>query len=218
MKNYIVKSITAICVATFALTMSSIAFASDENSQTFSYTNFSKIEPSGAWKVKINYADKYSIKVFADKNIMDKLIVAKTGDTLKLGEKFNVRFNDGAFTAEITMPKLEKIDASGATKITFKGFTLDDLAIQLSGASKVYGVKNQIKNLELKSSGTAEIDLSDTSVVNTKLDLSGATKVKININGGDLTGTASGVTKVIYTGNPKVVEVNTSGMAKITNK
>lgn len=210
------KTILVLCSAIAISASSSITYAYSFDSKTFSYTNFHKIEASGAWKLKISHADKYSVKIIADKNVMDHLIIKQEGDVLKLDWKpgFSLDLGNGKVSAEVIMPQLDRIDTSGAVKLKFGGFNTSNFILQTSGASMIAGKNNQIKDLSIKASGASKINLEDNSIQNTKLDLSGATKLDLNVSG-DLTGNVSGVAKVDYNGNPKKVDVHVSGLAKI---
>ena len=70
----------------------------------------------------------------------------------------------------------------------------------------------------LKTEGAANIDLDASSVTNAVLDMAGASQLKINLNGGSLTGRVRGVGNIRYTGDAGSVALDTVALVKISRK
>src|SRR5437763_5769741 len=88
------------------------------------------------------------------------------------------------------------IESTGAAKITLDG-KVDDLVTEMTGASRLDGESLQTKTAEISSTGAshAEVAVSDS--------------LKVSITGAG---------KVIYSGNPPIVEKHISGAGSIRHK
>jgi hypothetical protein len=147
----------------------------------YDYTGFTKIEISHDFQYDISQADNYSLTVSTHKNLVDSLDVSKSGHTLSIG------FRPGAVAhsdarAIITLPDLEILEVSGASKGKVRGFNSgNDFNLQVSGASQA--------DIDLEA-GNTEIEISGASKVSGSLK---AGETRINITGAshcDLEGVA----------------------------
>jgi hypothetical protein len=203
----------------------------------FPKDGFDKIVTNGAWDIDIVEGDAFKVSINVDQNIAKYIISEKQGDTFYLGIKphHSYAFESGQVKAEITLPKLSKVDTSGASNIHFAGFSGDNLTIQTSGDSKVVGENNLIKNLNIVTSGESQIIVSKTNIndldinasgdsqfnfeesitANANLGLSGSSEVQLKMNGGKLTGNLSGNSTVIYKGKVSSQKIKTSGAASV---
>lgn len=140
----------------------------------FSFTGFDKIETAGNWEITIKRGDQYQVKVFADKKILGDVVVEQHGDSLSFSMR-NGWFGgfSGRVRAEVILPKLSNIDASGSSRIVFAGFEGDDLSIVISGGSYLDSQHNDFANMHIDSSGSSKITMSGDTFANLGIDLSG---------------------------------------------
>jgi len=173
----------------------------------------------------------------------DYISVSKTGDTLRIGLElgYNYRtahtFRPLTLRAEITMPDLYQLRLSGATHGTIEGFdfshelnlslsgasSLDivnvstgDVAIELSGASNLDG-NGIANNLLIIASGASHLELSDFPAHDANVILSGASHATVNLDG-RLDADVSGGSHLLYTGEPTLGDITTSGGSTVERK
>src|SRR6185295_2500312 len=128
-------------------------------------------------------------------------------------------FDDGRnsrrWTARVTMPSLESLDVSGAGAVTFSGFEGATLAVNVSGAADVRGHAGRYRDLDIALSGAASVDLRDVVATSATVALSGAGSIRVHLDGGTLTGNASGAGSIEYSGTVSAERVSKSGFVGV---
>lgn len=83
--------------------------------------------------------DSFSVTLRLDDNLVEHVLVERTGSTLRIG------LRDGSYRnitveATVVMPDITRLDVSGATRVELRGFSLEhDLDLRGSGASTLAG-------------------------------------------------------------------------------
>lgn len=162
------------------------------------YENFNKLDIHNAFQVDIIRSDSFSVEITADDNLFEFLDIRQRGNTLNIGFKWNYVYRNTTQSAIITMPSIEGLDLSGASKGTISSFTsserfeidlsgassldLDSLQagdtyFDISGASSISGsIETADSYFDLSGASTAELS---GSTIDTILDLSGASNAKL---------------------------------------
>jgi hypothetical protein len=205
------------------------------------FIDFTAVEVGWAFNVIITQSSSYSVLITAEEKEFDDMQVTKTRDMLKIGCKLDLfkglpvkSILPKMRTAEITMPELYKINLSGATRSTVKGFksshnlviglsgtsslemldmSVGDVRIDLSGASNVKA-KGVAKDLHITASGASRVDFSEFPLHDANVNLSGASGAIVNLDG-VLDANLSGASHVKYLGQPTIRNIQTSGGSKI---
>ncbi|MFC2032049.1 GIN domain-containing protein [Chloroflexota bacterium] len=177
--------------------------AGEVETRQYDFSEFTHVDISSAFSYEIMQSDIYSISITANNNLFDDIKVAKERQTLIIGVEIPgapwTMFNTNpSLKAVITMPYLDGLDSSGATRGIVADFrsteNLDviasgastvellkisaaDTAFNLSGASKVTG-DIEAKNMELEISGASTVLLKG-SVDGMSADVSGASHLKL---------------------------------------
>ncbi|MBX2868099.1 MAG: DUF2807 domain-containing protein [Acidiferrobacterales bacterium] len=162
----------------------------------------------------IQQGETSSVKVVADSNLLDKVLVKQEGDTL-VAKLENGHYSNATITLEIVMPDLSRIEQTGANTLTFSGFDQSDLQIQVNGSGTTIGNDNIVSNLKLFVNGAGEVDLRGTEVAQVSLRVDGTGSVRLNFDEATRAGTAeivgsiNGVATVGVCGEPKnSVQIN----------
>lgn len=140
----------------------------------FSFSKFNQIKSFGNWDILIKRGDKYQVKVFAEKQELGDVVVEQQGDVLYLRMKgglfgvFKKRIN-----AEIVLPQLKNIEASGSSKIAFVEFKGERLFINLSGASYLDSQHNNFAHMNIESSGASKITMLNDKLADLNVGISG---------------------------------------------
>jgi hypothetical protein len=157
--------------------------------QEMDFTGFDKLDVSQGFNVEVNQGDDFSVIIRVDDNLVEFLQVEKVGDTLKIGLEGDRIYTTSNLRAEVTMPSLTGLEASGGSDVTVSG-TGEDITVDASGGS--------------------DADLASFSVVNANVVASGGSDVTINASG-TLNVDASGGSQVYYLGSPTMGQIETSG-------
>ncbi len=217
-----------------------LIYASPGNQKTQTYTNtgFTAVDVGSAFQVDIKRSDNFSVKITAGERAFERISVTQSGDTLKI-EVTPGMWMWGTFDAkaEITLPALDNLTLSGATRGTMDGFNdtskfitkisgassldlknaiLGDLDIELSGASSLAG-QGTGGNLTAEVSGASSLDLTNLQVYNANVVVTGASSAVVYPTG-TLNADASGASSVQYIGNPTLGTINTSGASSVNKK
>lgn len=104
------------------------------------------------------------------------------------------------------------IDLSGASDLT-GSFKTNSLKVQLSGASDMY-VKGATADMTIQCSGASKFKGYKFNTDNCDAHASGASDIKVAVNKA-ISASASGASKIFYTGNARATEIKTSGAGKV---
>lgn len=232
-----------LAAATLACTVSIPSFSSVSGSGeiitiTKDFADFDQVEIGSAFDATVQQGDTFAVVIRIDDNLEEYLQVTKLGQTLQVGLDPDrlLGLGNGTLEAEITMPALSGIEASGASQVTLAGFdSLQTLSIVASGASSVEGdiragdvsmeasgassilLTGGAGDLVLDVSGASSADLEQFPVSNVLADLSGASSAVVNASG-TLDVEASGASELSYLGNPTLGSVDTSGASTVREK
>lgn len=179
---------------------------------------FSSVAIRGAWDVKITQGKQYSVKIIATPEIESRIQILNDNNQLYLSvsdlhDDWNI--HPTLIIAKITTPTLNEIRIAGASSVVFDGFKADNFNLDSSGASQVYGKNSEIKKLTLKGTGASYIDLLNVNAHDVDFRVAGTSKIKLNMTGGNLTGTAAGVSEIQYTGKVGNKDITTFGVSSV---
>ncbi len=202
--------------------------------KTFDIVDFTKIETSNTFSVKVTQGDKYKVELTCNENILELIDIKKSGKTLKLDVKGAHSFSDITLKVNIKVPNLVKIKARGASKIKLSKLNLERLKVNISGASSLKGelkisdeidinasgassikLKGNAKNAKFDFSGASSLNAKDFLVSDTlSIDASGASACKI-LSKGAFKMKSSGASSIHYYGKGKILKKEISGAGEI---
>lgn len=182
-------------------------------------SGFDRVDARGRWKIDIERGDAWDVVLTYSESAEDRIDVRVENRRLVLEEErrgwsWFGRGGDETFEAAITMPTLEAIDLAGASELTLSGFNGEELAITVAGQTKIKG-DGRYDELQLVVNGMGEVNLDDVVVNDANVVLSGMGEVTLNMNGGVLAGTVSGMGQLQYRGTVREENVVTSGFSSV---
>ncbi|HQU94415.1 MAG TPA: head GIN domain-containing protein, partial [Pyrinomonadaceae bacterium] len=175
---------------------------------------FSKLDVSHVFQVEVVAQSDYAVEVEADDNLLQFIKTEVSGDTLHIELDQRVKTSNG-MKIRISAPDIERVQASGASRVNISNLKNSELAIDTSGASKI-NVSGETGTLTVDVSGASQIDAGELSTVIANVDASGASHVNVNVSK-DLTAEASGASRITYSG-PAHVSKSTSGASSVSQK
>jgi hypothetical protein len=203
----------------------------------FKVANFKSIELGSAFEVHVHKGNVYAVSVTGKESDIDELEVSSSAGKLEISyeEKWKWTWNNNRskLVVNITLPRLNSGDFSGACKVDLQGFTneeemslvfsgaskglieglhADKLKIELSGASdcKITGHTDYLK---VEASGASHLKALDFFARNVDVDASGASSAQVHVQK-SLKVDASGASHVKYKGSP-VISKDLSGAASL---
>jgi hypothetical protein len=197
----------------------------------FSLIEFDRLEMGSSFNIHVSQGNTFSILARGDRRNIDDLNVFKSGNTLVIGFSENGNRNHETYI-DITMPELEAVNFSGASKSQIVGFdSAEGLDLFLSGASicqldadyrqvdlilsgasslRMFGVGEEIK---AEISGASVLRAFDYAVDEAAISLSGASSGKVFVES-ELQAAATGASTLLYRGFPSVTS-SVSGASSV---
>ena len=228
MKKGFIYSLIAIILAAFSLN------ANAQDTRNFSASGFNKLSMGSAFKIDVKQGSGYSVTTAGREEDLKDIEASVKGGTLHLGYKSNGwNKNRKTVMVNITMPSLEAVDFSGASKATVANFpSTKNLDIEVSGASSVMITSNAPK-ITFDLSGASSLTLYGRGDVLTgelsgassfkgrefsakvaNLDASGASSAAV-VASATVNAEASGASSIRYSGGAKDVHSSTSGASSV---
>jgi serine/threonine-protein kinase len=163
--------------------------------------DFTAIKVEHSLRAEVTRGDAFQVRMTADDNILDRIEAVREGSTLRIGlARGNYRLQARPVVS-ISLPILEGIELSGASRATIQGFASDrpfhlhtsgasqlegsiragDVDFDISGASKLK-LEGSARGARILASGASKLDLAGWQVNGEKLiiDVSGATSARLS--------------------------------------
>jgi hypothetical protein len=212
-----------------------IAGSGQITTTNYPLAGFECVEAGSSFDVHIQPGEKFAVTVTTDSNLIEDLSVTQDGKWLRLGTRSAVNISPTKLVANITMPSLTDISASGATHFDLGSFKMDNFEVRASGASRIDGdihaqrgyldcsgasevtLSGEILSLTLKGSGASRLNCSKLMASKTDVDLSGASNADVNARE-QMDYDLSGASDLNYAGNPRIGQSQCSGASNASRK
>jgi Putative auto-transporter adhesin, head GIN domain len=184
--------------------------------ETRAMTQFSGVELTGVGKLilKVGEGSNYSVKVTADDNLLALIETKVAGDTLVIGLKDAVSIsNSSSFVYEVTAPKIEKLESSGAAAVEGSGFNGGKLALDVSGVGSVK-LNGRVDEFRADLSGAGSLDSSSLIANDVKVELSGVGSADVHADQ-RIRANVSGLGSITWRGNATDVKTDVSGLGSV---
>ncbi|WP_299714539.1 head GIN domain-containing protein [uncultured Tenacibaculum sp.] len=209
-----------------------------QTTKTVNPKPFTGIITSNNATIHISQGDKYELIVTGDSNIIEQHLKIKTKNNnciIKL-EKGNYRNYN--LNIEITMPKIQKIDAYGSDEIEINDFTnLDDLSFHSVGSGNIninrinpihkcsatiigsgdiiFNEEVSIRNIDLRIIGSGKFRGYNITSKSYRIVNAGSGDCEVNVTD-NLSASIPGSSDVYYKGNPKI-QFSSPGSGRLIN-
>ena len=156
-----------------------------------------------------------SVTVTTDDNVIDKIesSIGRNGAlVVRRADGYNLQTQE-PIKLRIVTPKCDSVVVSGASVVSLKEFSQEELRTKVSGASK-FTLDSQIDHIELQASGASKVYADHHEAKTVEIQLSGASVVAIAA-ADTIEGSVSGSSSLTYSGKPDRVAVETSGASRV---
>ncbi|WP_158797821.1 head GIN domain-containing protein [Pedobacter sp. L105] len=186
--------------------------------------NFSEVSVSAGIELIIKQGTTESAKIVADQDLVNEVVVEKTGDRVKVGWRENFhrdnRTNNTTVKVYITYKRLHDIAASSGSSIKTENILKTDrLNAEVSSGASIDGqiacedfdlrtssgasadLNGAIKNLTLQASSGSSVDALGLTAQYGRVITSSGASIKVNVSKSLETNTSSG-SSIRYKGDP----------------
>lgn len=188
--------------------------------------HFTAIESTMSSNTLITIGTVYSVKIEAQKNIIDLIQTEVEGDRLVIKTKKGVNIStDRAIVIRITMPEVTGIDVTGSGSVKVLNAIINkSLHLDVSGSGDIETAGITAEQLDATITGSGNIKVGSGTCKESRLSLTGTGDaafgdIKTNVMSAELTGSGnadvnvSDYLKVSITGSG---DVNYKGSAQVT--
>jgi hypothetical protein len=176
---------------------------------------FNAIKTGGAFKISVVCQEQQSLEVTADDNLLPLITTEVKDGTLEIGTKESIS-NPKSLDIAVHIKDLSSLHCSGACKVSIAKLANDKLDIDGSGAMSVEA-SGKTNKLTASLSGAGRISAEALHVKDARITLSGAGKVDVDVSD-SLSVSISGVGLVTYSGNPKSIQKQISGLGSLRSR
>jgi hypothetical protein len=215
------------------------SFAADaQEREARPLAGFDAIEVGGGIDLDVRQAAGFSVEVEAEGDPAE-IITELRDDTLVIRRKSSRSFffwNDDDARVHVTLPTLASLTASGGSDVTTQGnFASDNLNLVASGGSDLtiavaagsleatasggsdVRLSGTARSARVRSSGGSDVNASQLTAEDVDVNSSGGSDVMIAVRN-SIVGSASGGSDVIYSGEPRTVDVDASGGSDVRRR
>jgi eukaryotic-like serine/threonine-protein kinase len=185
--------------------------------RTVDVKDFTAIQIAATIQAEVTRADAFRVSLTADDNVVERIEAVRDGSTLR------IRLAPGRYRlreklrAAITLPALEGIEVTGASRATVQGFESDrPFRGRASGASTLEG-SIKAGDADFEGSGASTIKLGGSARA-ARLDASGASTVNLAdfaVGTEKLMIEASGASTVRLRGTAKAAVLRATGASQL---
>lgn len=177
--------------------------------------SFTAIDTEGAYDIEVICQKPQSLQIEFDDNLLPLIRTEVVNGILRVRSEKS--YNSKSLVAlKIAVPNLESITSMGTGKIQVSGLRNDRFGIHSMGATLV-DASGETKQVEINSTGAGRIDTHNLHAGRAIVELAGAASIDVYASE-QLNVTATGVGRVNYSGDPKVVDKNVIGAAVVSKQ
>lgn len=174
---------------------------------------FDAVAVHGAYTISIIAGTKNKCTVRGDSNLLQHVITKTTGHLLSIDNDTSLCMKQ-PLEIELQVPNLARFSAEGVHEIAIRNLHEADFILVMDGANIVVA-DGEVTNLKVNISGTSTLDARRLLAQQVDVTAAGTTSAMVQVQK-DLTVTASGIAEVLYSGEPKSINSNLSGLAAIS--
>ncbi len=198
-------------------------------------SNFSELEVSGAFKIKIVPSDNYRAVIETDENLHEYVRIDQDGDRLKIRMRNNINFKSSkGIQVTVYGNGIDKVELAGSSSLksdgqlenkerfhlTIAGSADADLDLKTPetkvsiGGSGEVKMKGKTRDLKISIAGSGDFEGEDFLSESADINIAGSGSAKV-FTSVELKISIAGSGDVFYAGNPKNIKKSIAGSGNI---
>jgi len=178
-------------------------------------SDFSKLEISGVFAVKIVNGKKPSLKIRAEENLLKYIVTEVEDGTLEIYTRKRLSPRK-RLMIKVTVPHLLRVESSGVNRVYVVNLHEKKFRVEISGASEVK-LCGKVGVLNAEVSGASSLEAEKLTAEKARLEISGASDACVNVRK-TLSAEVSGASELLYLGSPEKLDLDVSGASHIKKK
>ena len=186
-----------------------------EASEQRSPGEFTAVEISGTFGVTIRCGEPSGARVTADNNLLPLVRTEVRGSTLHIYSEKELDPRT-RLHVDLTTPSLTDVSVSGVASIDITRFEGESLSLMVNGAASI-DAEGTVHDARFAISGAGKLSTERLHAANVRVEVSGAGKADVYASE-SLDVNLSGAGSVHYSGDPRNVTKNISGVGFVSKK
>ena len=178
----------------------------------FDLDGFDSVNVQNSFEADIEVGEPFKVEVIVNESLVDDLDVRVRDGELEVQLKGGISLNNGTLIANVGLPTLSKVEASGASAVDVRNVTGPALDLEASGASEVR-IFGSTSSLSIEVSGASDVTSELAGVDEVQVDVSGASSLDLR-EAARVAGDVSGASDLTVPSDA-AVDVDTSGASDI---
>ncbi len=147
-----------LTIAAVSLALAAPAFA---DTKTYNLSGFTRIDADAAFEIVFTQSSNWSVVVDSNPNNLDKIIIEKDGDTLRIRRPEHTRLKGKVRDiVRISAPDLEALTLDAAIKFTADRLTVDKLDIDVEAATSIDIAQLKTETLDARIEAASNLNIS----------------------------------------------------------
>jgi hypothetical protein len=176
---------------------------------------FQAVDVGGVFQVEITAQKDFAVEIEADDNLMGLIRTEIRDGVLHIETEKKISTRN-PIRVRISAPDIDRLDVSGAAKVTVDNLKNSSITVGSSGASRIL-LGGESSKLNIDVSGATKVDAENLRAGSATVEASGACRVSVNVTE-EIMANASGASKITYTGSPKNIIERASGASSVRSK
>jgi hypothetical protein len=207
----IMKTPTLLASLAAAILVTGGGLALADLRETREVSAFHALEAHSAFEIFVELGDTPKLELVGRPEALASVLSEVEDGVLILRRE--AKRSSGSVKVFIVTPRLDRLETSGAVTVTARRLTGSRFAVQGSGATQLT-LAGKVDALDLELSGASEVHALALEAAQVSVEASGASQVKVRATEA-LSVEASGATSVRYSGAPKTVKTDVSGLSAV---
>jgi len=181
-----------------------IAASGSGAARSYAATGFTAVDLRGADDADVRVGAAFSVRAEGDPGVLDRLVIARHGDALRIGRKSGFGWGSGGKAKiYVTMPRItagsiagagdmaiDRIDGAGfdgsiagAGNMTIGALTAGNVALSIAGSGNISARGGTAQQLEMSITGAGDIDARPVAAASATVNIAGSGNVHAAVDG-----------------------------------
>jgi len=179
-----------------------------------SISEFSRVRVSGGYQIQWTQG-KPGLTISTNQNLLPYIGTSISGQVLKFDAQKNLSPTK-SIVVTLSSASLADVELTGANTFRAGEITGDDLKLNSTGASTIT-VDGSVKELTVNLTGASALHAQSLQVRTATITMTGASTAVLNVTDA-LKASITGAGTLTYSGNPKTVEKQVTGIGSIKHQ